>query len=92
MIITHLAIFASLLCGHISAIVIHSHDASFVPDSVLRITAQNISIGGINRYTTIANGSQPGPPLRLQEGRVAWVRVYNDVSNANLTMVSSLCE
>lgn len=64
------------------------HDDSFKPDAVLHVTAQNISLGGIHRLTTLVNGSVPGPELRIPEGEVAWIRVYNDMQDRNLTMVS----
>ncbi|TVY83023.1 Multicopper oxidase [Lachnellula suecica] len=64
----------------------HSHDDSFTPDAVLRVTRQNTSIGGINRYTTLVNNSLPGPPLRIPENQVVWIRVYNDMTDDNLTM------
>ena len=65
------------------------HDDSFKPDAVLHVTAKNFKLGGIQRFTTLVNGSVPGPELRIPEGEVAWIRVYNDMENANLTMVSS---
>jgi Multicopper oxidase len=67
---------------------LHTHDSSFQPDYVLRVTAKNASIGGVSRYSTCFNGSIPGPPLRLPENKVVWIRVYNDMTNQNLTTVS----
>ena len=64
------------------------HNDSFTPDAVLRVTAQEISLGGIRRLTTLVNGSIPGPELRIPEQEVAWIRVYNDMQGQNLTMVS----
>ena len=66
----------------------HVHDGSFTPDAVLRVSAQNISIGGIYRYSTLINGTAPGPELRIPEGQVAWIRVYNDMTDQNTTIVS----
>lgn len=65
-----------------------THNASFIPDAILHVTAQNFSLGGIQRLTTLVNGSVPGPQLRIPEGEVAWIRVYNDMQDQNLTMVS----
>lgn len=66
----------------------HLHDAaSFTPDAVLRISAQNISVGGINRYSTLINDSLPAPELRFPEGEVVWIRVYNDMTDQNTTIV-----
>ncbi|KAI9692770.1 MAG: hypothetical protein M1820_009369 [Bogoriella megaspora] len=62
------------------------HDASFVPDAILRVSAKNMSIGGIQRYSTSINGSIPGPELRFSEGKIVWIRVYNDMTDANTTM------
>lgn len=64
------------------------HDSTFTPDAILRVTLQDTAIGGISRLTTLVNGTLPGPVLRLLENEVAWIRVYNDVSDQNLTMVS----
>ena len=63
------------------------HDDSFTPDEVLRVTRANTSIGGIYRYSTLVNGSIPGPPLKFLENSTVWVRVYNDMTDGNLTMV-----
>ncbi|KAK5998734.1 Laccase-like multicopper oxidase 1 [Cladobotryum mycophilum] len=62
------------------------HDDSFTPNEVLRVTRKDISVGGINRYTTLVNNSLPGPTLRIPEDKVVWLRVYNDMTDANLTM------
>ena len=67
---------------------LETHDASFQPDIILRITAQNISLNCESRFSTIVNGSVPGPTLRIPEGEKRWIRVYNDQSQYNLTIVS----
>lgn len=64
------------------------HDDSFQPDYVLRITAQNYSLACIERYSVLVNGTSPGPELRLREGKVSWIRVYNDMTDNNFTMVN----
>lgn len=66
----------------------HIHDSSFHPDAVLTVARKNISIGGMYRYTTLVNDSLPGPPIRIPENQVFWIRVYNDMIDSNLTMVS----
>jgi hypothetical protein len=63
------------------------HDESFQPDYILRVTAQNYSQACMDRYSVLVNGSSPGPELRLQEGKVSWIRVYNDMDDSNVTMV-----
>ncbi|PHH84192.1 hypothetical protein CDD83_2340 [Cordyceps sp. RAO-2017] len=66
---------------------LHDHDAaSFAPDAVLRVTRRDIDIGGITRYSTLVNDSLPGPTLRIPEAKVVWIRVYNDMTDDNLTM------
>lgn len=77
------------LCGTISVLgsQLVSHDDSFVPDHVLRITARNISLACESRYSLVVNGTSPGPQIRLRPTGASWIRVYNDVDNANLTMV-----
>ncbi|KAL7947719.1 multicopper oxidase [Trichoderma barbatum] len=62
------------------------HDHSFTPDRILRITRRDIGIGGIRRYTTLVNNTLPGPELHIPEDQVVWIRVYNDMTDANLTM------
>jgi hypothetical protein len=64
------------------------HDGNWQPDHILRITAQNISVACEERYSAVINGTSPGPELRLPAGQVSWIRVYNDMTDANLTMVS----
>ena len=67
----------------------HVHDYSFYPDSVLRATAQNISVDCQSRYSVIINGTSPGPPIYMEEGQTTWVRVYNDMADLNLTVAST---
>ena len=82
-----LLLFPFILPYNVTAIV---HDNSFSPDAILRVTVQNISLGGIQRLTTLVNGSIPGPELRVPENEIAWIRVYNDMKGQNLTMVSRI--
>ncbi|KAI1272699.1 Cupredoxin [Xylaria sp. FL0933] len=76
----------STLATSISAMQAHVHDATFIPDIVLSVTRQTISIGGIERYSTVVNNSSPAPELRIPENQVVWIRVQNDVDDANVTM------
>ena len=63
------------------------HDHSFVPDHVLRLTYENMSIGCQTRPSVVVNGSLPGPELRLKPGKTSWIRVYNDMTEFNATIV-----
>ena len=63
--------------------------ADYTPDYVLVATAQNITINCISRYSVVFNGTSPGPPLYLKEGETTWVRVYNEIPDQNVTVVSS---
>ena len=66
------------------------HDETFVPDAVLRIMAKNITQSCLpSKSVVLVNGTSPGPELRLLEGETYWVRVYNDMPEQNLTMVSA---
>lgn len=65
------------------------HDESFTPDYTLHLTYENISIGCQHRPSVVVNGSLPGPELRLKPGKTSWIRVYNDMTNFNATIVSS---
>lgn len=79
-------VFGLALLPLISAYKLYTHDDAFVPDAILRVTAVNVSLGCIDRYSVLVNGTSPGPELRFREGEVKWVRVYNDMENYNLTM------
>ncbi|KAK5635758.1 hypothetical protein RRF57_011470 [Xylaria bambusicola] len=70
----------------ISALSAHVHDDTFIPDAVLRVSRQDISVAGIVRYSTLVNGSMPAPELRIPENKVVWIRVHNDVDDANATI------
>ncbi|KAF7969597.1 hypothetical protein HWV62_26829 [Athelia sp. TMB] len=65
---------------------LYVHNSSFTPDEILRVTAENVTQGCESRYSVLVNGSFPGPELRFQEGDQRWIRVYNDMSDKNLTM------
>lgn len=65
------------------------HDESFTPDYVLRVSEQQFTQSCIMKDSVIlVNGTSPGPELRLTEGNIYWVRVFNDMENKNLTMAS----
>ena len=64
-----------------------THDSEFVPDHVLRVSTRNISVACETRQSAVVNGSSPGPELRIPPGQRTWIRVYNDMGEANLTMV-----
>ncbi|KAI3391655.1 hypothetical protein diail_6993 [Diaporthe ilicicola] len=63
-----------------------THDSTFVPDHVLRISAQDISQACEQRHSAVVNGTSPGPPIRIRPGGSSWIRVYNDMTDHNLTM------
>ena len=66
------------------------HGETFVPDIVLRVTQVDISQPCVPvKPVVVVNGSTPGPPIYLDEGKTTWIRVYNDQTNSNLTMVSN---
>lgn len=65
-----------------------THDATFTPDIVLSITHGNATQSCLPAKTIVlANGTSPGPELRIRAGKTYWIRVYNDMHDANLTMV-----
>jgi hypothetical protein len=79
-------VFVALL-GAVQAIT-ESHDETFVPDAILRITQANITQSCLPpKLVVLVNGTSPGPELRLKEGQTYWVRVYNDMVDRNYTMV-----
>jgi L-ascorbate oxidase len=64
------------------------HDESFVPDAVLRVTEQVIVQSCLPaKATVLINGTSPGPELRIKGGQTYWIRVYNDMTDKNCTMV-----
>lgn len=64
------------------------HDETFVPDVILRVTAHDVVQSCMPaKHVVLINGTSPGPELRLLEDRTYWIRVYNDMPDANLTMV-----
>ncbi|KAI0595970.1 L-ascorbate oxidase [Biscogniauxia sp. FL1348] len=62
------------------------HDDTWQPEYVLFATAEDITINCQQRYSVVFNGTSPGPPLYLTEGKTTWVRVYNHMPDANLTV------
>ena len=64
------------------------HGEDFVPDIILRVTQVNISQPCVpERPVVLVNGTYPGPPIYLDEGKTTWIRVYNDIPTSNTTMV-----
>ncbi|TVY83420.1 Multicopper oxidase aurL2 [Lachnellula suecica] len=64
-----------------------THNETFVPDAVLRVTESNISQSCYpSKATVLVNGTSPGPELRIKEGITYWIRAYNDMQDKNLTM------
>jgi L-ascorbate oxidase len=62
------------------------HDATFIPDVVLRVSIDTIQLDCQPRLSTLINGTYPAPPIYLEPERTTWVRVYND-ADVNTTMV-----
>ncbi|KAF2731143.1 L-ascorbate oxidase [Polyplosphaeria fusca] len=75
----------TLWAGTVSA-ALKRHDASFEPTYVLYATAGNVTIDCQSRYSVLLNGTTPGPPLYLEEGKTSWIRVYNEIPHNNLTV------
>lgn len=63
------------------------HDNSWQPEYVLRATFETITMNCEKRESVVFNRTMPGPPLFLKEGKTTWVRVYNDMSDKNFTVV-----
>lgn len=63
--------------------------SDYTPDYVLSATAKNVTINCLSRYSVVFNDTLPGPPLHLKENYTTWVRVYNNIADQNLTVVSS---
>lgn len=84
-----LSLLLLLIFGwNVEAVTVVCHDETFVPDAILRVTAENKTTSCLpSKSTVLVNGTSPGPELRIVEGRTYWIRVYNDMSDKNLTMV-----
>jgi hypothetical protein len=84
----------SLLLGSwLSATVLagnHVHDDQFIPDHVLRVNIAQVPSACETREDVVVNGTSPGPAIRLLPGARTWIRVYNDMPDRNLSMVSRL--
>jgi L-ascorbate oxidase len=53
------------------------------------VTEQEFTQSCITKSNVIlVNGTSPGPEIRLAEGNVYWIRVFNDMEQNNVTMVS----
>ena len=63
------------------------HDASFIPDVVLRVSLETIQLNCQPRLSTLINGTYPAPPIYLEPEQTTWIRVFND-ADVNTTMVS----
>jgi hypothetical protein len=66
---------------------LHYHDSTFTPDFYLSVTYENHTVACQQRMSVLINGTSPGPTLRLPPGKTSWVRVCNDMSDYNTTMV-----
>lgn len=82
------AIAVAALAPWSTAYELKCHGKHFVPDRILRIDARNVALSCESRYSTVINGSVPGPPLRIPAGKTTWIRVFNDASDQNLTVAS----
>lgn len=65
------------------------HDSTFTPDHIIRVTNEVIDVACDSHLSVVVNGTTPGPLIRLAAGTASWIRVYNDVEDQNLTMVST---
>lgn len=65
------------------------HDDLFIPDFVLRVNKQEFTQSCMTKSEVIlVNKTSPGPEIRMTEGNIYWIRVYNDMDRENVTMVS----
>ncbi|KAI1432080.1 L-ascorbate oxidase [Xylaria sp. CBS 124048] len=62
------------------------HDSSWKPEYAIYVSKENITVNCEQRLSVVLNGTFPGPSLYLKEGQTTWVRVYNRLSDLNLTM------
>ncbi|KAK0615604.1 laccase-like protein [Bombardia bombarda] len=77
---------AGALFPVLSLAALEIHDSNFVPDHVLVVTKLDLPTGCQSRQTIVVNGTSPGPAIHLLPGASSWIRVYNGMSDDNLTM------
>ncbi|KPI37991.1 L-ascorbate oxidase [Cyphellophora attinorum] len=65
---------------------VQTHDDSFQPDRVLRVSEQVSNQACRGRSSVVVNGTSPGPPVHIKPDETTWVRVYNDMEDQNLTV------
>ena len=53
-------------------------------NGVYRSRTSNTGLERAHRFA----GTAPGPKITLTEGQTSWIRVYNDMEQQNLTVVS----
>ncbi len=69
-----------------------THDDTLQPDITLRAASEVIARDCQSRQSVVINGTSPGPELRIKGGKTTWIRVYNDMTDQNLTMVGTDAE
>ncbi len=62
------------------------HDDDFCPDHVLRVTIAKVPSACEIREDVVVNGTSPGPAIHIPPGARTWIRVYNDMTDRNLSM------
>jgi hypothetical protein len=65
------------------------HDSTFIPDFYLSVTYEDHKVACQHRMSVLVNGTSPGPALRLPAGKTSWVRVCNNMTSYNTTIVRS---
>jgi hypothetical protein len=83
---------SSVLLGSLLSTAVNSrgveHGDTVSPDHVLRVTLADVPSACESRQNVVVNGTTPGPAIRVLPGTRSWIRVYNDMDDRNLSMVS----
>jgi L-ascorbate oxidase len=79
-------LLGSLALAQLGHATLRTHDESFQPDEVLRVSIESINQACRTRSSAVVNGTSPGPPLRIKPDHTTWIRVHNDMEAENLTM------
>jgi len=88
MLFSSLSFVLLAIVAFVNAITTYCHNEDFIPDVILRVTSEVRTQSCLPaRDIVLINGTSPGPELHLVEGKTYWIRVYNDMSDQNLTMV-----
>ncbi|KAK4234890.1 hypothetical protein C8A03DRAFT_37294 [Achaetomium macrosporum] len=79
-------VLAAWLAIALAEPVVHDGNGNFTPDHVLRVNIARMPSACESREDVVVNGTSPGPAIHVLPGSRTWIRVYNDMTDQNVTM------